>query len=305
MPKISQVASSVAAGNTGSQLSKLKHRWNFASLDCAAVVHRTNPDAKFASSILSEKKDRYMLSPCPQPGGKLKGGSQFVIVELCEEIKIDTIVLANYEFFSNMFKKFTITAARQLTGRESDWTQLGVFRARNIRGQQVFRIPSAPRSEAFFRYVRIDFLEHFGSEYYCPVSLLRVYGITEMEEYKREFEEPSGDMDPIPEIAGADLKSTDDLLRPLPTSADVAPVDLPQPGQFHSIRDTPDLTAQDEDIWRKHEQAFQRKLQNQSSILSATETEASENLVSQHDNLSSPASPQASQCSGVQRYFKP
>ncbi len=84
-----------------------------------------------------------MLSPCPQPSKKLKGSSQFVIVELCEEIKIDTLVLANYEFFSNMFKKFTVTAAKQLTGRENDWTQLGVFRARNIRGQQVFRIPSA------------------------------------------------------------------------------------------------------------------------------------------------------------------
>lgn len=290
--KSSPMASSVAAGDTGSQLSKLKHRWNFASLDCAAVVHRTNPDAKFASSILSEKKDRYMLSPCPQRGGKSKGGSQFVIVELCEEIKIDTIVLANYEFFSNMFKKFTVTAARQLTGRESDWTQLGVFRARNIRGQQVFRIPSAPRSEAFFRYVRIDFLEHFGSEYYCPVSLLRVYGITEMEEYKRGFEEPSGDMDPIPEPVGADVRSTDDVLQPVPTSADIAPASVPQLGQSHPIRDTADLPAQDEDIWRKHEQAFQRKLQNQSLTLSVTEAEAPENLVSQHDNLSAAASPQ-------------
>ncbi|SJX64866.1 uncharacterized protein SRS1_15295 [Sporisorium reilianum f. sp. reilianum] len=274
---------SVAAGDTGSQLSKLKHRWNFASLDCAAVVHRTNPEAKFASSILSEKKDRYMLSPCPHPGGKLKGGSQFVIVELCEEIKIDTVVLANYEFFSNMFKKFTVTAARQLTGRENDWTQLGTFRARNVRGQQVFRIPSAPRSEAFFRYVRIDFLEHFGSEYYCPVSLLRVYGITEMEEYKREFEEHDAELDPAAEVGESEQES---VQATLPAPAESAPPEVPMVRDASSNLDNANLTTQDEDIWRKHEQAFQRKLQNQSLTDEAAEIDMRDPMVSHSDNAS-------------------
>jgi hypothetical protein len=36
----------------------------------------------------------------------------------------------------------------------------------------------------FYRYVRVDFLSYYGSEYYCPVSLLRVYGLTPMEEWK-------------------------------------------------------------------------------------------------------------------------
>ncbi|SNX83997.1 uncharacterized protein MEPE_02705 [Melanopsichium pennsylvanicum] len=285
---VAQVGFSVAAGDTSAHLSRLKHRWNFASLDCAAVVHRTNPEAKFASSILSEKKDRYMLSPCPQHGGKLKGGSQFVIVELCEEIKIDTIVLANYEFFSNMFKKFTVTAAQQLTGRENDWTQLGVFRARNVRGQQVFRIPSAPRSEAFFRYVRIDFLEHFGSEFYCPVSLLRVYGITAMEEYKKEFEEPHGEADVIPGLTEAEYATADALQRPAldPVSSQDA---------FHldptHILDPDNGTAKDEDVWRKHEQAFQRKLQNQSLTHDAVEVDVHDVAPLRRENASSYTSP--------------
>ncbi len=42
----------------------------------------------------------------------------------------------------------------------------------------------SPRDPRFYRYVRVDFLSHYGSEYYCPVSLLRVYGLTQMEEYK-------------------------------------------------------------------------------------------------------------------------
>ncbi|KAJ9474584.1 SUN domain-containing protein [Pseudozyma hubeiensis] len=282
---------SVAASATSSQLSKLRHRWNFASLDCAAVVHRTNPEAKFASSILSEKKDRYMLSPCPRPGRKQKGGSQYVIVELCEEIKIDTLVLANYEFFSNMFKKFTVTAARQLTGRESDWTPLGAFRARNVRGQQVFRIPSAPRSEAFFRYVRIDFLEHFGSEYYCPVSLLRVYGITEMEEYKREFEEHSGELDPASEIGEPEHESVDAANPSLLNSADAPPVEAPVVREANFTLDSAGLTSQDEDVWRKHEQAFQRKLRNQTVTHEAAEIDIGDTFVAQLDNASSQPTP--------------
>src|SRR5947209_3343158 len=39
------------------------------------------------------------------------------------------------------------------------------------------------------RYLRIDFLTHYGQKIYCPVSLLRVHGTTMMEEYKKEEEE--------------------------------------------------------------------------------------------------------------------
>ncbi|GAK66294.1 sad1/UNC domain protein [Moesziomyces antarcticus] len=281
-----RVGLSVAASGTSAQLAKLKHRWNFASLDCAAVVHRTNPEAKFASSILSEKKDRYMLSPCPHRSSRSKGSTQFVIVELCEEIKIDTLVLANYEFFSNMFKKFTVTAARQLTGRASDWVQLGVFRARNVRGQQVFRIQSAPRSEDFFRYVRIDFLEHFGSEYYCPVSLLRVYGITEMEEWKRGYEEQPSEIDPVAGAGVDEQPFVDDALPATLTPEDALPRDPPP------VVDAVNLTAKDEDVWRKHEQAFQRKMQNQSFSHLAGETEMLDTSTQQRDAQPSPALPQ-------------
>lgn len=124
-----------ALGDPIKQLSNLKHRWNFASFDCAAVVHRSNPSAKFASAILSEKKDRYMLSPCPSQDEGDEG--QFVIVELCDEISIDTIVLGNYEFFSRMFKRFRVRVARNLQGKEDEWYDVGTFRARNVRGLQV------------------------------------------------------------------------------------------------------------------------------------------------------------------------
>ncbi|PWZ00007.1 hypothetical protein BCV70DRAFT_200180 [Testicularia cyperi] len=264
------ITASVAAQDTQAQLAKLKHRWNFASLDCAAVVHRTNPTAKFASAILSEKKDRYMLSPCPSKGSTSLESSQYVIVELCEEVKIDTIVLANYEFFSSMFKRFRVTAARQLTGRPGDWTDLGSFRARNVRGQQVFRIPAAARSESFFRYIRIDFLEHFGSEYYCPVSLLRVYGLTPMEEITREFGELSPEPDTYNEVLEPlDAPPLQELPDPRSQSETVSIPEAREAGRGQNL--SQGFATTDEDVWRKHEQIFQQMLYNESLASDSTD----------------------------------
>jgi hypothetical protein len=61
----------------------LTDRFNFASPDCKARVHSAHPQPKksHASSILSSKKDKYMLSPCSTVG-------KFVVVELCDDIKV-------------------------------------------------------------------------------------------------------------------------------------------------------------------------------------------------------------------------
>ena len=42
-----------AVEDATSALAELKHRWNYASLDCAAMMHQANPLAKFAHAILS------------------------------------------------------------------------------------------------------------------------------------------------------------------------------------------------------------------------------------------------------------
>ncbi|CAG8708672.1 1281_t:CDS:2, partial [Scutellospora calospora] len=65
----------------------------------------------------------------------------------------------------------------------------------------------------FARYLRIDFLSHYGRQYYCPVSSLRVYGSDEYEKWKREQEE----------IENQILKSTQktqEIISPSKTSHD-------------------------------------------------------------------------------------
>ncbi|KAG8939503.1 hypothetical protein FRC04_006256 [Tulasnella sp. 424] len=148
----------------------LTDRFNYASQDCTARIHSSHKGGKSPSAILSSKKDRYMLSPC-------NSKHKFVVVELCDDIRIDTVQVANYEFFSGVFKDVKISLAENAPGDPLSWVDAGTYRAKNIRAVQQGR-------QKFWRYIRIDFLSHYGNEYYCPVSLLRVYGLTHMEDYK-------------------------------------------------------------------------------------------------------------------------
>lgn len=108
-------------------------RFNYAGLDCSARVHTSHRSSKSPESILSSKRDRYMLSPCRPP----KGEQQFIVVELCEDIRIDTVQLANFEFFSGVFKDFTVSVSKTYTTDPDGWTFASTHTAKNIRVVQV------------------------------------------------------------------------------------------------------------------------------------------------------------------------
>ena len=74
-----------------------------------------------------------MLSPC---GDR----PQFIVVELCDDIWIDTVQLANYEFFSGVFKDFTVSVAKQYEVESSGWTVAGTYTGKNVRGVQACSI---------------------------------------------------------------------------------------------------------------------------------------------------------------------
>ena len=89
-----------------------------------------NLEATAHTSILIGNKDQYMLNKC--------SASKFVEVELCEDILVDTIVLANFEFFSSMFKDFRVYVSDRYPPRESGWKLLGQFTGQNVRDFQVY-----------------------------------------------------------------------------------------------------------------------------------------------------------------------
>ncbi|KIW97262.1 uncharacterized protein Z519_02654 [Cladophialophora bantiana CBS 173.52] len=155
-----------------------KERFNYASFDCAANVLKTNPEARSASAVLGNNKDSYMLNEC-------SAQNKFLILELCDDISIDTIVLANFEFFSSTFHTFRVGVSDKYPVKPDKWKTLGTFEARNTREVQAFLVENPV---IWARYLRIEFLTHYGNEFYCPVSLVRVHGTTMLEEYKHDLE---------------------------------------------------------------------------------------------------------------------
>ncbi|KAH6636088.1 UNC-like C-terminal-domain-containing protein [Chaetomium tenue] len=159
-----------------------KERFSYASFDAGATVLKTSARAKNAKAILVENKDSYMLLEC-------RAKNKFVIVELSDDILVDTVVLANFEFFSSMIRKFRVSVSDRYPVKLDKWVDLGTFEARNARDMQAFLIE---HPQIYTKYLRIEFLSHWGNEFYCPVSLLRVHGTRMLDTWK----EPNHDDEP-------------------------------------------------------------------------------------------------------------
>lgn len=174
----------------GKQVTNPPHRYNYASPDCSARVISSSSTSQHASSVLHKSKDRYMLTPC-------NSKEHWVVIELCDEIRIEAVEIGMFEFFSGVVKEVVLSVdaleddeaegsdeAEDETPRKgSEWEQVAVFEARNVRGSQMFNLPN-PTS--FHRFIRLDFPSYYGKEYYCPISSVKAYGMNQMEAFKWE-----------------------------------------------------------------------------------------------------------------------
>ncbi|KAI1109984.1 UNC-like C-terminal-domain-containing protein [Nemania sp. NC0429] len=152
-----------------------KERFSYSSFDAGATVKKASPGAKNPTAILVENKDSYMLLECGQK-------NKFFIVELSDVVLVDTVVIANFEFFSSMVRQFRVSISDHYPVKPDKWKILGTFQARNSRDIQPFLVEN-PQDWA--RYLRVEILSHYGNEYYCPVSLLRVHGIRMLDSWKQ------------------------------------------------------------------------------------------------------------------------
>jgi hypothetical protein len=107
-----------------------------------------------------------------------------------EDIWIDTVVLAIYEFFSSNIRTFRVSVSDRYPVKMEKWKDVGTYEARNTRDIQAFLIENP---QIWARYIRIEFLSHYGTEYYCPLSLVRVHGTRMLESWKET--EANGDDD--------------------------------------------------------------------------------------------------------------
>jgi hypothetical protein len=108
------------------------------------------------------------------------------------------IDLANLELFSSTPRDFSVSLSERFPTR--DWRSVGHFTAQNEREIQSFNLD--PR--LFGKFIKVELHSHYGSEYYCPISLFRVYGTSDLEVFDVEIRES------VPNMADGDDDDDDD-----------------------------------------------------------------------------------------------
>jgi hypothetical protein len=179
-----------------------KERFSYSSFDAGATVLKSSRGAKNAKAILVENKDSYMLMECADD-------NKYVIIELSDDILVDTVVLANFEFFSSMIRHFRVCVSDRYPVKLDKWKDLGTFEAKNSRDIQSFLVDNP---QIWAKYIRVEFLSHFGNEYYCPLSLVRIHGTRMMESWQDvERGEDEDDIDGESQLELLTGSTTDDL----------------------------------------------------------------------------------------------
>ncbi|KAL2347950.1 hypothetical protein Fmac_001950 [Flemingia macrophylla] len=148
--------------------------YNYASESTGAKVVAHNKEAKGAKNILGKDHDKYLRNPCSVEG-------KFVVIELSEETLVDSVKIANFEHYSSNFKEFDL--AGSLSYPTEEWSMLGNFIAANVKHAQIFKLPE-PK---WARYLKLSLLSHYGSEFYCTLSVLEVYGINAIERMLKDL----------------------------------------------------------------------------------------------------------------------
>ncbi|XP_042487817.1 SUN domain-containing protein 5-like [Macadamia integrifolia] len=174
-----------------SQVGNITHRlepggeeYNYASSSKGAKVLTHNKEARGANNILERDQDKYLRNPCSVE-------HKFVVIELAEETLVDAFKIANFEHYSSNFKNFELSGI--LSFPTETWTPLGNFVAANVKHAQRFML----LEPKWVRYLRLSLLSHYGSEFYCTLSLLEVYGVDAIERMLQDLivvsEEPGLD----------------------------------------------------------------------------------------------------------------
>ncbi|KAK6940370.1 SUN domain [Dillenia turbinata] len=160
-----------ATGQVGGIIHRVEPggaEYNYASASKGAKVLAYNKEAKGASDILSRDKDKYLRNPCSVDG-------KFVVIELAEETLVDTIKIANFEHYSSNLKDFELLGS--LVYPTDEWVDLGNFTAGNMKHAQRFAL----LEPKWIRYLKLNLLSHYGSEFYCTLSVVEVYGVDAVE----------------------------------------------------------------------------------------------------------------------------
>ncbi len=143
---------------------------------------------KKGASILVEDDDKYMYAPC--------NTEKSFVVQLSEDIIVDTVVISNLEHYSSTVKMFDVLASE--SHPTENWRWVARLSAEPRNGDQTFELAEGVPA----RYLKFHILAHYGDEYYCTLTYLRIHGRTMLESLKDDL-----DRNDIPPPAAEGVKS--------------------------------------------------------------------------------------------------
>lgn len=191
---------------TPAQLVNITHRletdgaeYNYALASKGAKVVAHNKEAKGPGNILEKDHDKYLRNPCSV-------GEKFVVIELAEQTLVDVVKIANFEHYSSNFKEFELSGS--LRYPTEVWSPLGHFVASNVKHTQTFKLPE-PK---WVRYLKLNLMSHYGSEFYCTLSVVEVFGVDAIERMLEDLvasAEPATNKSPEPNSTGLPASKPD------------------------------------------------------------------------------------------------
>ncbi|KAK7497000.1 hypothetical protein BaRGS_00011736 [Batillaria attramentaria] len=132
-------------------VSSQKLRVNYAAKVCGSKVVASNPEMENGNHMLTANKDEYMINPC--------SARKWFVVEL------------SWNSFSSHPHSFRVALSDRYPTKE--WVLAGTYDMTVDKVPQLF--PLKVKSP-YVKFVRVEMLDHYGNEHYCPVTLFRVFG---------------------------------------------------------------------------------------------------------------------------------
>ncbi|XBW37329.1 hypothetical protein QEN19_002911 [Hanseniaspora menglaensis] len=187
-----------------SQNNVNQDKFNYASIDCMANIAETSKsNVKHSSNLLNNDMDKSLLFNFYQKNNK------YVIIELCDLIKINSLEIGNLEHFSNNLKKFRVSGKKwydnnynkalkqheDKTNESEDngWIHVGTFDYTTPNSIQFFCVNETKDARPWVKYLKLEILEveeNVDDYYYTPITVLRVFGkdiFNDVEETEREM----------------------------------------------------------------------------------------------------------------------
>ena len=148
------------------------------------------------------------------------------VLQLSEDITVDTLVMENLEHYASSAKTFQLLASDKYPTKE--WVLLGTFTAGQQRGEQTFTLAEP----TWARYLKVRVLSHHGTEFFCTLNAVRVYGSTMLQGFREQIDKIAEEVEQFVSSPVDDSdNSEDDRRQRMKSDGGATPFDMAR--RFH------------------------------------------------------------------------